>query len=46
VKLLLDQNLSFKLVPALEDLYPGSIHVRSIELSAVSVLGTVCNKNP
>lgn len=28
MKLLFDQNLSFRLVAALEDLYPGSSHVR------------------
>jgi predicted nuclease of predicted toxin-antitoxin system len=33
VKLLLDQNLSFKLVPRLLDLYPGSAHVRDFNLT-------------
>jgi len=32
VKLLLDQNLSPRLVPALVDLYPGSAHVREVGL--------------
>jgi predicted nuclease of predicted toxin-antitoxin system len=32
MKLLLDQNLSFKLVKRLDDLYPGSIHVRQVGL--------------
>jgi predicted nuclease of predicted toxin-antitoxin system len=32
VKLLLDQNLSPRLIQALVDLYPGSVHVRDIGL--------------
>jgi len=32
VKLLFDQNLSPRLVKALVDLYPGSIHVRDVGL--------------
>ena len=32
MKLLLDQNLSPRLLPALESLYPGSSHVRLIGL--------------
>ena len=32
VKLLFDQNLSHRLVASLADLYPGSVHVREIEL--------------
>lgn len=32
MKLLFDQNLSHRLVGALEDLYPGSAHVRSLGL--------------
>jgi predicted nuclease of predicted toxin-antitoxin system len=32
MKLLLDQNLSWKLVGALEDLFPGSRHVRDLGL--------------
>jgi predicted nuclease of predicted toxin-antitoxin system len=32
VRLLLDQNLSPRLVPALVDLYPGSAHVREVGL--------------
>jgi predicted nuclease of predicted toxin-antitoxin system len=34
VRLLLDQNLSPRLVPALVDLYPGSTHVREVGLQA------------
>jgi predicted nuclease of predicted toxin-antitoxin system len=30
VKLLIDENLSFKLVPRLADLFPGSVHVRDV----------------
>ena len=30
MKLLLDQNLSFRLTDELEELYPGSIHVKTI----------------
>ena len=33
MKLLLDQNLSYKLCPKLEDIYPGSSHVRLVNLS-------------
>jgi predicted nuclease of predicted toxin-antitoxin system len=36
VKLLLDQNLSPRLVPALADLFPGSKHVRDLGLSKSS----------
>jgi len=32
VKLLFDHNLSFRLIPALDELYPGSIHVRAVGL--------------
>jgi predicted nuclease of predicted toxin-antitoxin system len=32
VKLLFDENLSYRLVPALSDLYPGSAHVRDVGL--------------
>jgi predicted nuclease of predicted toxin-antitoxin system len=32
VKLLFDQNLSFRLVDSLDDLFPGSCHVRSLGL--------------
>mgnify|MGYP001602515600 CR=1 FL=1 len=35
MKLLFDHNLSFRLVAALRDLYPGSVHVREVELQAV-----------
>jgi len=34
VRLLLDQNLSDRLLRVLEDPYPGSIHVRQVGLSA------------
>ena len=34
--LLLDQNLSPRLVPALADLFPGSAHVRDVGLAAAS----------
>jgi predicted nuclease of predicted toxin-antitoxin system len=33
VKLLFDQNLSQRLVRALQDLYPGSVHVRDVDLA-------------
>jgi predicted nuclease of predicted toxin-antitoxin system len=33
VKLLLDENLSHLLIASLLDLYPGSVHVRSVGLS-------------
>jgi predicted nuclease of predicted toxin-antitoxin system len=33
VKLLLDENLSFRLVARLADVYPGSAHVRDVGLS-------------
>lgn len=32
MKLLLDENLSFRLVEALRDVYPGSAHVRDVGL--------------
>lgn len=35
MKLLFDQNLSFRLIAALEDLYPGSAHVRLLGMEAV-----------
>jgi len=35
MKLLLDQNLSFKLVQRLDDLYPDSQHVRLVGLDQV-----------
>jgi predicted nuclease of predicted toxin-antitoxin system len=35
LKLLFDQNLSPRLIRALQDLYPGSLHVRDIGLEAV-----------
>ncbi len=34
MRLLFDQNLSFRLVHRLSDLYPGSIHVRDVGLEA------------
>lgn len=34
MKLLFDQNLSHRLPVRLEDLYPGSIHVRDVELES------------
>jgi predicted nuclease of predicted toxin-antitoxin system len=33
VKLLFDQNLSYRLVAILDDIYPGSVHVRDINLA-------------
>jgi predicted nuclease of predicted toxin-antitoxin system len=30
MRLLLDENLSFRLVRALEDIYPGTAHVREM----------------
>jgi hypothetical protein len=33
MKLLLDQNLSFKLVSALADVFPGAAHVRDVSLT-------------
>lgn len=36
MKLLFDQNLSHRLVEALADLFPGSIHVRDIGLERAS----------
>ena len=35
MKLLFDHNLSYRLVPALRGLYPGSDHVRGVGLQAV-----------
>ena len=34
MKLLLDQNLSSRLVQALQDLYPGSAHVKDVGLES------------
>ncbi len=34
MKLLFDENLSYKLVRLLEDLFPNSIHVRDVDLKA------------
>ncbi len=36
MKLLLDHNLSFRLVPALAILYPGSVHVRDLGMATAS----------
>jgi predicted nuclease of predicted toxin-antitoxin system len=36
MKLLFDQNLSFKLCPMIADLFPDSSHVRSHDLSEVA----------
>lgn len=36
MKFLFDQNLSTKLIKALEDLYPGSVHVRDVGLGNAS----------
>ncbi len=36
VKLLLDQNLSSRLLSAIGDLYPGSIHVRDVKLQSAT----------
>jgi predicted nuclease of predicted toxin-antitoxin system len=33
MKPLLDQNLSYRLVPALVRIYPGSVHIRDVELT-------------
>ena len=35
MKLLFDQNLSFKLCQIIADLFPGSMHVRGVGLSEV-----------
>ena len=34
MKLLLDQNLSFKLIPSLRDDFPESCHVKDLEMTA------------
>jgi predicted nuclease of predicted toxin-antitoxin system len=36
VKLLFDENLSFRLIAALEDLWPGSTHVDTVGLQGAS----------
>jgi predicted nuclease of predicted toxin-antitoxin system len=33
MKLLFDQNLSYRLVPALESWYPSSVHIRDVGLA-------------
>ena len=38
MKLIFDQNLSHRLIPLLEDLFPGSTHVRSLGLHESSDL--------
>ena len=38
MKLLFDQNLSYKLVTLLADMYPGSVHVRDAELTQANDL--------
>lgn len=35
MKLLFDHNLSYRLVPALASLYPGSVHVRDLGMTTV-----------
>ncbi len=32
MKLLLDENLSDRIIPRIEDLYPGSTHVKTVKL--------------
>lgn len=32
MKLLFDQNISFRIIPKIEDLFPGSVQVRSVAL--------------
>lgn len=34
MKLLFDENLSYKLPPRLADIFPGSLHVRALSLKA------------
>ena len=34
MKLLFDQNLSYRLITALAELYPGSLHVKSVGLDS------------
>ncbi len=36
IKLLFDQNLSFRLVARLKDIYPDSIHIASVSLDKAS----------
>ena len=36
MKLLVDENLSFRLVPAVQHLFPGSAHVASLGLAGAS----------
>lgn len=38
MRLLFDKNLSHLLVTALEDLFPGSLHVRSVGLAQADVV--------
>jgi len=37
MKLLLDENLSFRLIAALSDLYPDSAHVREVGLLGATI---------
>ncbi|MBD3824587.1 MAG: DUF5615 family PIN-like protein [Epsilonproteobacteria bacterium] len=36
VKLLLDQNLSYRLIAKLEDLYPNSLHIAALNMDSAS----------
>lgn len=36
MKLLFDENLSYRLVADLTDIYPGSVHVRDVHLAGAS----------
>ena len=38
MRLLFDQNLSHRLADALADIYPGSLHVRDVEMESVDDL--------
>ena len=48
MKMLFDQNLSFKLVSAVTSAFPGSKHVRGlgIQTTAVGGIGLVLPKSP
>ena len=39
MKLLFDENLSRKLIPLVEDLFPGSVHVTHVGMSSASDRG-------
>jgi predicted nuclease of predicted toxin-antitoxin system len=47
MKLLFDQNLSFRLCEAIDDIFPGSIHVRQVGLqeSADEVIWEFAGRN-